>query len=70
MAKPLNLPADLIEDWARRQAAASAKLEGREVPDDYVRSVQAQMFLNARKGGPMRPILMANGQVATWVDDD
>lgn len=64
-----DLPADLIREWAQRQTKASAKLEGREVPDDYVRSLQAQMFLNMRKGGPQRPILMANGQVATWVDD-
>jgi hypothetical protein len=48
MPKPLNLPADLIKDWARRQTAASAKLEGRELPDDFVRSVQAQQFLNMR----------------------
>ena len=64
-----DLPADLIREWALRQAKASAKLEGRELPDDFVRSVQVQQFLNMRKGGPQRPILMANGQVATWVDD-
>jgi hypothetical protein len=47
--KPRDLPADLIREWAQRQTAASAKLEGREVPDDFVRSVQAQQFLATRK---------------------
>lgn len=53
--KPLNLPADLIKDWAQRHAKANAKLEGIEIPDDFVMSVQAQQFLNMRKpGGPTR----------------
>lgn len=53
MAKPLNLPADLIQDWARKHAAANAKLEGRELPDDFVRSVQVQQFLNMRREAPL-----------------
>lgn len=55
MGKPLNLPADLIKDWAQRHAKANAKLEGIEIPDDFVMSMQAQQFLNMRKpGGPTR----------------
>lgn len=69
--KALNLPADLIADWARRQTLASAKLEGRELPDDYIRSVQAQMFLNMRKAkqySTSRPVLTPNddGSMALW----
>lgn len=44
-----DLPADLIREWAHKHAAANAKLEGREVPDDFIRSVQAEQFLNMRK---------------------
>ena len=51
--KPLNLPADLIKDWARRQTLASAKLEGRELPADYVRSEKVQEFLDQRED-PLR----------------
>jgi hypothetical protein len=47
--KPLNLPTDLIKDWARRQTAASAKLEGRELPADYVRSEKVEQFLANRE---------------------
>lgn len=53
MGKPLNLPADLIADWARRHAAANAKLEGREVPDDYVRSEKVQQLLANRHEAPL-----------------
>ena len=76
--KPLNLPADLIKDWAQRHARANAKLEGIEIPDDFVMSVQAQQFLNMRKpGGPTRAapdpylgleaVVNANGEIVTWV---
>lgn len=70
--KPLSLPADLIKDWAQRHAKANAKLEGIEIPDDFVMSVQAQQFLNMRKpGGPTRPgqeaVVNANGEIVTWV---
>jgi hypothetical protein len=40
-----ELPADLIKDWARRQTEASAKLEGRELPEDYVRSEKVEQLL-------------------------
>lgn len=36
------------EAWARRQTAASAKLEGRELPEDYVRSEKVEKFLKLR----------------------
>ncbi|HSJ75933.1 MAG TPA: hypothetical protein VK899_07120 [Gemmatimonadales bacterium] len=73
MAKPLNLPADLIEDWAKRHAAANAKLEGRELPADYVRPLGVEEFLARRRspGGPTRPgqeaVVNANGEIVTWV---
>ena len=78
MGKPLNLPADLIKDWARKHAAANAKLEGHELPDDFVRSVQVQQFLNMRREGGLtrRPpdpslgleaVVNANGEIVTWV---
>lgn len=57
--KAKNLPADLIKDWARKHAAANAKLEGRELPDDFVRSVQVQQFLNMRRGNrAVEPLLI------------
>lgn len=34
--------------WARRNTAASAKLEDRELPQDYVRSAKVQAFLDLR----------------------
>jgi hypothetical protein len=46
--KPLNLPPDLIREWAKGQTAASAKLEGRELPEDYVRSEKVEQFLQLR----------------------
>lgn len=72
MAKPLNLPADLIKDWAQRHAKANAKLEGRELPKDYVRPDRVQQFLDIyAAGGPTRPgqeaVLNANGQVVAWL---
>lgn len=45
-----NLPADLIREWARRQTAASAKLEGRALPADYMRSEKVSKFLETRGG--------------------
>ena len=51
--KPRDLPADLIREWAKRQTAASAKLEGRELPADYVRPAKAQQFLDSLK--PVEP---------------
>lgn len=56
--KPINLPADLVHAWAAKHAAASAKLEGRELPDDFIRSMQAQQFLNMRKGAASRKPLV------------
>jgi hypothetical protein len=75
MRKPLNLPADLIKDWARRQTAASAKLEGRELPDDYERSQEVLSFLASRDPGPdpslgLRPMRNANGNIVDWIIDD
>lgn len=34
--------------WAKKHAAANAKLEGRELPPDYVRSEKVQAFLELR----------------------
>lgn len=34
--------------WARKRAAANAKLEGRELPEGYVRSDKVQGFLDLR----------------------
>ena len=34
--------------WAQKHAAASAKLEGRELPEDYVRPEKVQAFLDLR----------------------
>lgn len=54
-----ELPADLIREWAQRQAKASAKLEGIELPDDFVASVQAQQFLNMRRGNQsVKPLVI------------
>lgn len=47
--KPRDLPADLIKEWAQRQTKASAKLEGRELPKDYVRPARIEEWLGARK---------------------
>lgn len=55
MPRVRELPADLIKEWAAKHAAANAKLEGRQLPDGFIRSVQAQQSLNMRKpGGPTR----------------
>ena len=62
MSKPLNLPADLIKDWARRQTAASAKLEGRELPADYVRPRSLEEFLSER----VQANLMPPGTASSW----
>lgn len=63
--KPINLPADLVHAWAAKHAADSAKLEGRELPDGFIRSVQAQQFLNMRRGSQsVKPV------VVTWPDTD
>lgn len=76
MGKPLNLPADLIKDWARRQAAASAKLEGREVPAGYVRPQRVLEYLEYVKRTKgvapdpslgLEPVRNANGEIVTWV---
>lgn len=48
MGKPLSLPADLVKDWAQRHAKANARLEGIELPEDYVCSEKAQQFLAMR----------------------
>jgi len=34
--------------WARKHAAANAKLEGRELPEGYVRSEKVEKFLELR----------------------
>jgi hypothetical protein len=59
--KPLNLPADLIKEWARRQTLASAKLEGRELPADYMRPLGVQEFLDRREQRE------AEAVAASWV---
>jgi len=71
--KPRNLPADLIRQWARRQTAASAKLEGRELPEDYVRSAEVQWFLDSRKPSEPDPLvdeLIRQMRAATAVGHD
>lgn len=52
MPKVRELPADLIREWATKHAAANAKLEGRELPEGYIRSEQVQRFLETRKPPP------------------
>jgi hypothetical protein len=37
--------------WAQKHAAANAKLEGRELPEDYVRSEKVEKFLELRAAG-------------------
>jgi hypothetical protein len=37
--------------WAKKHAAASAKLEGRELPEGYVRSAAVEEFLELRAAG-------------------
>lgn len=37
--------------WAARNAAVSAKLEGRELPEGYVRSEKVKEFLELRAAG-------------------
>jgi hypothetical protein len=74
MAKSRDLPADLIREWAGKHAAANAKLEGRELPDGYVRPQRVLDFLATRAPDPdpslgLRPVRNANGQIVTWVDD-
>ena len=49
MPKPRDLPADLIREWARKHAAANAKLEGRELPDGYEQSQAVLAFLVDRE---------------------
>jgi hypothetical protein len=34
--------------WAQKHAVANAKLEGRELPQDYVRSEKVEEFLELR----------------------
>jgi hypothetical protein len=34
--------------WAQQHAVANAKLEGRELPEDYVRSEGVEKFLEMR----------------------
>ena len=61
--KPLNLPADLVREWA-------AKLETVNVPDDFVRQVQIrQLQAMSRQPTAMRPMFNANGEVCTYVPE-
>lgn len=72
MPKARELPADPIKQWAAKHAADNAKLEGRELPRDYVRSEQVQRFLDTRAPDPslgLRPVRSADGQIVTWIDD-
>lgn len=43
-----ELPDVDFQEWARKHAAANAKLEGRELPEDYVRPEKVQAFLDLR----------------------
>lgn len=63
-----ELPADLVREWAAKHARDNAKLEGRELPDDFVMSVQAQQFLNMRKmkGLPEAPLHERLEMEALW----
>ncbi len=48
-----KVDATAIKRWARKAAAASARLERREVPEGHVRSREAEKFLEST--GPQRP---------------
>lgn len=70
--KAKDLPADLIREWALRQTKASAKLEGRELPKDYVRPEKVQRFLDLYAPDEslgLRPVRNFNGEIVTYVDD-
>lgn len=43
-----RLTREAIRDYARRSTRASAELEGRVVPDDFVRSEAAETYLAVR----------------------
>lgn len=49
-----ELPADLIREWAIRQTKASAKLEGRELPESYAPSEKLQEFFAKRHAERIR----------------
>lgn len=44
----MELDDSAFKEWAKKHAAANAKLEGRELPEDYVRSDKVQAFLDLR----------------------
>lgn len=44
----MELDDSAFKEWATRHAAANAKLEGRELPEDYVRPEKVQKFLDLR----------------------
>lgn len=46
-----GLPAEVIRSWVHENTAASFRLEGRELPDGYVRSPKVQEFIDAMIGG-------------------
>ncbi|MFT3859727.1 hypothetical protein [Micropruina sp.] len=42
-----DLPAEVIRTWVHENTDASFRLEGRELPDDYVRSPEVQRFIDS-----------------------
>lgn len=45
----MNITAEMVKAAARRWTAASARLEGRGLPDGYVRPARVEAFLAARR---------------------
>lgn len=44
----MELDNSAFKEWAARHAVANAKVEGRELPEDYVRSEKVEKFLELR----------------------
>ncbi len=42
-----EMPAEAVQQMVHENTVASARLEGREVPTDYVRSAEVQEFLDS-----------------------
>lgn len=71
LVRSRNLPADLIKEWAAKHARDNAKLEGRELPQGYVRPPYVQEYLErAVRRHNMRPVHNANGEIVSLIPDD
>ena len=68
--KAKDLPADLIREWAARQTAASAKLEGRELPKDYVRPLHIEEWLGRRQKPTHSKMSLEEFMATGWHPDD